>query len=110
MTDYVTTAQIADRLPERAAFDAWLPGAVERGWHHDTDVAWWAWQHQQREIETLCECLRDVLQAEFVRPSCQAGMMQRCRCYSCSKTRAMDAIATGRKSDISAPVIHCPNP
>ena len=41
------------QLPERAEFDAWLPGAVERGWHNDTDVAWWAWQHQQREIERL---------------------------------------------------------
>ena len=46
------------QLPERAAFDAWLPGAVERGWQNDTDVAWWAWQHQQREIERLRAALR----------------------------------------------------
>ena len=53
MTDYVTTAQSADRSPERAAFDAWLPGAIERGWYKDAHVAWWAWQHQQREIDRL---------------------------------------------------------
>ena len=46
-----------------------------------------------RSIErNLRECLLDVLEAEFVRPSCQSGSVQRCRCYSCSKDRAIAAL------------------
>ena len=69
MTDYVTTAQIADRLNEglsqlqqRAAFDAWLPGAIERGWYQDTHIAWWAWQHQQREIDRLRSVIAEAVE------------------------------------------------
>lgn len=59
-------------------------------------------QHQRivaamaRDAEGLAEALEDMLWCLQVRPSCQRGLVERCRCASCSIPRSQNAIAAHR--------------
>lgn len=40
------------------------------------------------EVEALRQSVKDMLYAQHVRPSCQDGIVDRCRCWNCSSDRA----------------------
>ncbi len=48
--------------------------------------------------DALVEALEDMLHASHVRPSCQDGIVDRCRCVTCTDDRAREALATYRAS------------
>lgn len=54
---------------------------------------WWeAAQTYAANAELLREALRDLLAAHGMRASCQAGMVERCKCVPCATTRAREAL------------------
>ena len=54
----------------------------ERKWYLEVDAA-----------ERLRAAASDLMQAEFVRPSCQAGVISKCQCWDCAKERALPLLS-----------------
>lgn len=46
----------------------------------------------RQDIERLREALRDLLAAHAMRASCQAGMVERCKCVPCATMRARESL------------------
>jgi hypothetical protein len=47
----------------------------------------------------LVEALTDLLAAHAMRASCQAGMVERCKCVPCATTRAREALGPNDKGN-----------
>ena len=46
----------------------------------------------REDNERLAEALRDLLAAHAMRASCQAGMVERCKCVPCATTLAHEVL------------------
>lgn len=47
---------------------------------------------EARRVEILVTVVRDLLSAQATRPSCQKGLLARCRCLGCATERARAAV------------------
>lgn len=78
---FLTGGGLINRGKLRAAF--WYPHEYLPEGH---------WMRAADSQAPMAEALRDLLAAHAMRASCQAGLVERCKCVPCATARAREAL------------------
>lgn len=57
----------------------------------------------REDNERLAVALRDLLAAHAMRASCQAGVVERCKCAPCATARAREALGLNVRAETPTP-------